>query len=473
MVIPNMRRTSAEVGYRTAVIPVALSGGAYTRSHEAAHAAALLWNSLVGFQKNYWSENHSDPTTKQMRHHLAAADGSLQLLHAHTRQAIVDDLQDAVSTYRSNQANGIRSRAPWRAKNYRPLSFTRGYGWRVAPDGRLALSFGRGRERILLPMPTVTDSATGDSVAVSGWGEIRLCWDIDARKWSLHIGYRTSRPAPLNAYNTLAIDEGIINPMALAVATADGLEVTVINGREARAVKHRRNKAVSELRKRMARCHKGSRRWKKLRKAEKRDSTTATRKLHNIDHQVSRKAADLARRHDTGTIVIGDVRGIERNTRRTEKRRFGKNQRRRLSQWSRGRQERYLAEKTGVDVSHINEAYSSKTCPACLTRNRPSGRNYQCRGCGFACHRDAVGAINILMRSLYGEYRRIDPDTSIRVIYLRATPLRVSTQSKARNRATREANLSRVADPDLHACVPNALTGMGDLTVATLSREAV
>jgi len=39
------------------------------------------------------------------------------------------------------------------------------------------------------------------------------------------------------------------------------------------------------------------------------------------------------------------------------------------------------------------------------------------------------------MRSVHGAYTRIDSDTVIRVIYLRATPLRVA-QSKAQNRAT-------------------------------------
>jgi hypothetical protein len=133
---------------------------------------------------------------------------------------------------------------------------------------------------------------------------------------------------------------------------------------------------------------------------------------------------------NAGQVGIGDVRGIERHTAQVERRRAGRHQRRRLSQWSRGRQERYLAEKTGVAVEHINEAYSSKTCPACLHINRPAGRHYRCRACQFACHRDAVGAINILMRTRHGTYTRIDPDTSIRVTYLRATPLTAACRDR-------------------------------------------
>ncbi|MHB8457247.1 MAG: hypothetical protein ACYDBS_06105, partial [Acidimicrobiales bacterium] len=55
-----------------------------------------------------------------------------------------------------------------------------------------------------------------------------------------------------------------------------------------------------------------------------------------------------------------------------------------------------------------------------LGDNRLSGRHYRCRVCEFTCHRDAVGAINILQKALHGQYVPIDPETHIRVTYLRA-----------------------------------------------------
>ena len=44
------------------------------------------------------------------------------------------------------------------------------------------------------------------------------------------------------------------------------------------------------------------------------------------------------------------------------------------------------------------------------------------------------------MRAIHGTYRRIDPDAIIEVLYLRATPLTVSAQSKAQNRAVTAAH---------------------------------
>ncbi len=101
---------------------------------------------------------------------------------------------------------------------------------------------------------------------------------------------------------------------------------------------------------------------------------------------------------------------------------MGRRSRQQLSQWSRGVRVRYLKEKTGLDLEHLNESGSTKTCPTCKTRNGGSGQYYRCKNpiCGYTCHRDAVGAINILQKAIYWEYLPIGPDTKLRVTYLRA-----------------------------------------------------
>lgn len=78
---------------------------------------------------------------------------------------------------------------PWREKRYRRLVFTTGYGWKITPSGRLSLSLGRGRERIVLAVPEIIDRS-GALVTPDRWGEIKLCWDAAARCWSLRIAYR-------------------------------------------------------------------------------------------------------------------------------------------------------------------------------------------------------------------------------------------------------------------------------------------
>ncbi|MHB8264292.1 MAG: hypothetical protein ACYDGY_11245, partial [Acidimicrobiales bacterium] len=90
-------------------------------------------------------------------------------LHAHTTEIIAHDLYEAITTSRTNYKLGIKVRSPWRRKNYRPLSFTRNYGWQIS-NGQLHLSLGRGRPRIDLPIPVILDSSLQEPVSPEMWG---------------------------------------------------------------------------------------------------------------------------------------------------------------------------------------------------------------------------------------------------------------------------------------------------------------
>jgi transposase len=409
------RKDAGLVG-RTAVVPVWLSRTDHARAHEACHAAAGLWNQTVSWLRGRWTAGER-PGKEDVRRFVTSLPSAQRPFHAHTAQAVAYDLWDAVATSRANRAQSLEARAPWREKKYRALSFTAKFGWRVTPEGQLALSLGRGRDRIVLPMPEVV-SRDGVSVGPASWGEIRLCWDRNARSWSLHVAYSTpgdALPGPADGRPTVtvAIDEGIINPMTLAAPLPDGsMSVLVVNGRGGRAAKRQRNKTVAKLTSRMARCKNGSRKHRRLLAAKKRTEAKTERRLHDVDHQVTAEAEKFTReihaawtkhhqkvsRPDTTVgvrLVAGDVRGIEKNT--DNKRRASRSTRQQLSQWSRGRQEQYLACKTGVVLGHISEAYSSQTCPACNHRTKVRGREYVCRNtiCGFRLHRDAVGGVNI------------------------------------------------------------------------------
>ena len=252
------------------------------------------------------------------------------------------------------------------------------------------------------------------------WGEIQLCWDKDARNWSLHIPYKTRRQLS-EGVNITAIDEGIINPMALGTWTDEHvISVTIINGRQGRATKHRRNKAVGSLQHKISKCRPGSKGHRKLVSAKKKIKSKTRRQLRDFCHKVSRRGADHAVSNNIGRLICGDVRGVERKTKVHH--RVNRHMRQQLSRWSRGTQETYLQGKTGLVAEYLSEDGSTKTCPKCLTRNRPKGRYYRCKNpeCGSACHRDALGGVNILRRAVYGAYTPIGTDTQIHVTYLRA-----------------------------------------------------
>jgi len=54
------------------------------------------------------------------------------------------------------------------------------------------------------------------------------------------------------------------------------------------------------------------------------------------------------------------------------------------------------AELAGIRVVEVNERGTSSTCPLCRQKvPKPRGRTFSCSFCGFAGHRDVVGAANI------------------------------------------------------------------------------
>jgi putative transposase len=429
---------------RTALVPVWLNRAQFTQAHAGAHAAGLLWNELVVWIRVEWEAGRS-PGKYEIKKYAVALDRAQFPLHAHTVQAVALDLSDAIDTSRANRKAGLKVRAPWREKTYRPLAFTARNGWRITAEGKLALSFGQGkgkgsrRPAIILPIPTVIDSQTGAPVPSSRWGEILLCWDRDARQWSLHIPYATTVavvPQGEVADPTavvIAVDEGIINPMALVVRDGQRVDGLVISGRGIRSIKRLRNKHVGSLQKALAKTTNGSRKHKRLIRAKKRTQAKTDRQLRNADHHVARRATDWIRERSVDTetgeirkvaLQIGDVRGIEKNT--NKKRRASRSTRQQLSQWSRGRQENYLVEKTGLRIDYIPEPHTSQTCPGCGTRRKPSGRVYACKACGLVMNRDIVGAGNILSRAMNGGDHAsvispwIDDSSTITVTYRRS-----------------------------------------------------
>jgi transposase len=84
-------------------------------------------------------------------------------------------------------------------------------------------------------------------------------------------------------------------------------------------------------------------------------------------------------------------------TRNTSER-VNKHNGQKLNEWSHGLitlQLHNKLERYGIKMVEVSEYYTSKKCPVCGVHNRPAGRNYTC-GCGYAMHRDLVGAMNIL-----------------------------------------------------------------------------
>ena len=180
-----------------------------------------------------------------------------------------------------------------------------------------------------------------------------------------------------------------------AMTLTDSYDALVISGRKLREVKQYRNRRIAQLQQAMSKCIKYSRRWRKLNCTKQRVQEKTRRRIKDLNHKITTLTIEYCVKRDIKILVIGDLSGIAKNT----KDRLSRRARQKISQWGYHTQKQYLrykAERAGIEVAEVSEAYTSKTCPRCGNINYPKNRNYTCAYCGLFCHRDIVGAYNIL-----------------------------------------------------------------------------
>lgn len=192
------------------------------------------------------------------------------------------------------------------------------------------------------------------------------------------------------------VDVGIIHPFAVIARS----EALLVSGRAVRA-EERLHLADTKARSRRMgrkapkRGQQGSRRWRKLRAAQRRSEVRHRRRVHLAHHQAAKEVVAWAVERRVGTLVIGDPAGIARRD-------VGRHHNLRLRQWRHVHLIAALADKAavaGIRVVRVDERGTSSTCPDCdRPVPKPAGRNFSCPACGAVGHRDIVGARNIAAR---------------------------------------------------------------------------
>ncbi len=162
----------------------------------------------------------------------------------------------------------------------------------------------------------------------------------------------------------------------------------------------------------MAHCQKGSRQWRKYRRALNYILSKSRAQLTDALHKTTREFVHWCLENTIKDVVVGDVEGIQRHTspkKKQTKRKRSRRTNQKLSQWTFSKTLRYLQYKLaaeGISLKKVNEAYTAQTCPVCGKRKKPSSRKYRC-ACGYVQHRDLHGASNILTQHIYGHYQEI------------------------------------------------------------------
>ena len=118
-----------------------------------------------------------------------------------------------------------------------------------------------------------------------------------------------------------------------------------------------------------------------------------SRRTKHENHIVSKVIVDYAATHRRAIVVedLGKVRAKGSKIRSYTER----------SQWSFYQLLQFIVYKAasrGVEVIHVNPAYSSQECSRCHELTKPAGKSYRCSYCGHNDHRDANAAFTLAQR---------------------------------------------------------------------------
>ena len=308
-----------------------------------------------------------------------------QPLHSQSIQAIRKQYFKSWQSYwKLKQSNCIESpKPPYKQKAYMTTRWLKSairFQDGTLFGKRVVLSMGKGRKALGIPLPNSFDMSKTDAIAT-----VDLCYNHG--QYELHFTYNLEIEITEVGSNVMGVDLGEIHP----IVCHDGLHTYILNGRYIRSLYRLRNKVLAGFQAKIDRCQRGSKRWGHLVKRKWKRINRIDNQIKDTLHKHTATFVRLCQSCDIGTVAIGDLTGIRTDID------YGKRANQKLHQWAFAKLSDMITDKckaVGIKVKNVDESYTSQTCPSCGQRHKPSNRNYKCK-CGFAYHRDGVGAINI------------------------------------------------------------------------------
>jgi putative transposase len=406
---------------------IEFSKSEWAKVTEARREAGKLWTRLV--KLHHFCRTHPNlcekwPSESQLKAHFK---GRFQL-HSQTIQGVIEKFCAVIDGTRTKRKKGDKTaRYPHRYKfYYNPIFKGQSLKLVVMANSAsannsipatkqtkqkpviLKLPLGKGRGHIAVRLSNIPPG----QIVQAELGYKTLYLTIKKKVAApivTTISTSTNTTSPQLAVETLiptikplklgGLDSGIIQ---LGVIT-DGEKMLAIAGRGIRSVKQGRAKAHAEIRRKLSRCKRGSRRYKKLKRAMYAHTNRAERITRNALHHAANQMVEFCQEQGIDVLYSGDLGNINQHTKKKRSKRANQD----LGVWEFGRLHSYLEYKLkriGASLVKQSEAYTSKTCPNCGHLNKVAKRTYKCRvskgGCGYTAHRDGVGAVNILNKAV-------------------------------------------------------------------------
>jgi putative transposase len=292
-------------------------------------------------------------------------------LHSQTLQAIIQSYFDSLKSYFRVSKSNPDAKPPKRTPHFYKVRWIQ--NGITFKDGVVRLSNGKGNAAITLK------------------SDVRPAYvEMYFQRGSYYFSlvYEVQIPPKRKTGKAVAIDMGEIHP----IVSYNGEDTIIYNGRALRAIKQYLNKFKGYIQSKMDRCKHRSNRWYRLKRIKTKILAKLNAQIKDAEHKITSRFISDCIKAKADTIVMGDIKGIRKRAK------FSKKSNQKVHQWAFARLQSmicYKAELAGLKVKFVSEAYTSQTCPRCGSRKKPTNRTYHCNHCGFAYHRDGVGAINI------------------------------------------------------------------------------
>jgi putative transposase len=303
-------------------------------------------------------------------------------VHSQTTYSVIKKYFVSLLSYFKNVESNPSSKPPYKTRKYFCIPFTKSA---IKVDvNKIILSCGWYNDPLIIPIPK------GKNLEHVSYAEV--VWDDG---YYLKLVVESSKPELKQGDKIVAVDPGEIHPLT----TWDGEKGTIYNGRLLRSVKQYREKVKASYTSKIDLKKKKSNRKHKLIQFKKKRLNKLDRKIKDIEHKITRHFVETCKKDNVSTVVYGDTTHIRQDCD------YGNKANQKIHQWAFSRirfEVEYKLAEYGINFVPINERGTSHTCPKCGGKVNPNGRRFRCTHCGFECHRDIAGAMNIF--SKYQEF---------------------------------------------------------------------
>ena len=353
----------------------------------------MVYNKVLELQKEYRKTHNGEWISDK---ELFEATKGIYAINSQSVQAVVQKYLAARAATKLARDKGLRNQYPWRRKHSYPTTW-KANGFKLI-NSKLLLSLALFKGKRQTPIEVKIPKSTVKFLADNKLQQISLIWDNHLKLAIVYEdGIKSAKKVDHN--NNCGVDLGEIH--SITAFSEDGSAI-IITGRYLRSINRYQIKETAKLSKLMSRCKKYSKRWCRLRRAKRKLLDKTNNQIRDCNHKITRAFVNWAIAHKISKVYVGDVEGVQRNTRKKK----CKHTRQKLSRWNFGKHLEYLKyklEAVGIELVKISEAYSTQTCPHCGKRRKCSSRNYRC-SCGYSAHRDIHGARNILSLAKFGRF---------------------------------------------------------------------